>query len=374
MENKLKVGVIFGGRSGEHEVSLVSATSVINNLDTGKYDIIPIGISRGGSWFSGKDVLKQFKENVSDRELEKDRYFFSTDPGFRGLIAVDQQKNINIPLDIVFPILHGTYGEDGKIQGLFEMADIPYVGADLIGSAIGMDKVISKQLFAYDGLPVTKFVYFDRKKWEDDKNYFLDQIEIKLKYPVFVKPANLGSSIGISKAGDRQALLQAIHEASKYDRKIIIEEGVLNAREIEFSILGNEDPIVSLPGEIIPSNDFYDYNAKYVSDKSQLIIPAQISNELLVKMQEDAISAFKIIGCTGMGRIDFLLEKNSDKYYINEINTIPGFTSISMYPKLWEISGISYSELLEKLISFGLDRFNENKKNKVNFETPSWYK
>ncbi len=272
-----------------------------------------------------------------------------------------------IDVDVIFPVLHGTFGEDGTIQGLLELADMPYVGAGVLGSAAGMDKDVMKSLFRAAGLPIVKHVTFLRSEWEANAKKVQKLVESKLKYPVFVKPANLGSSVGISKARDGKQLGPAIEEAAKFDRKIVIEQGVggskQKAREIECSVLGNDQPEASLPGEIVPSTEFYDYNAKYLDEGSQLIIPAKLSKSEIKEVQRLAVAAFKAVDCAGLARVDFLMEPKSRKIYLNEINTMPGFTAISMYPKLWAASGISYSDLIGRLIQLGLERHAEKQRN-----------
>src|SRR5438093_3984864 len=321
---KIRVGVIFGGRSGEHEVSLRSAESILKAIDRQKYDVVPITISHEGGW---------------------EPFTLSPDPsGERGV-------------DVVFPIVHGTYGEDGTIQGLFELANVPYVGAGVLGSAVGMDKDVMKRLLRDAGLPVVDYWTFLKR----DMDAFLKAHIGSLPYPVFVKPANLGSSVGITKAHSAEELPCALHTAAEYDRKIVVENGI-DAREIELSVLGNDDPIASVPGEIIPAREFYDYNAKYVSDDSRLLIPAPLTEIQKNDAQRLAIAAFKALECSGMARVDLFLEKTTGKFYVNEINTLPGFTSISMYPKLWEASGIPYPELIDRLITLALDRHAEKNK------------
>ncbi len=374
MKTKIRVGVIFGGRSAEHEVSLVSATSVINALNKEKYEVIPIGITSEGKWLSSPDAVELLKEgNKLNSFPEK---ILLPDPSKKGLLELNQKSEVRNQksIDVIFPVLHGTFGEDGTVQGLFELAGIPYVGAGVLGSAIGMDKVVSKQLCELAGILVVPYVWFLAGEFQQSENKFISLIEKKLKYPCFVKPANLGSSVGISKAHNRKELLDAIQLAMKFDRKILIEKSVENAREIEVSVLGNDTPIASVPGEIISSNEFYDYNAKYVDGKSEAIIPAQLSDTLVKKLKEWSIQVFKTTNCSGMARVDFLITRKSDKIYFNEINTIPGFTSISMYPKLWEASGVSYSALLDKLIQLAFDRFNEKKKLKTMLKPKTdWY-
>jgi D-alanine-D-alanine ligase len=321
---KTRVGVVFGGRSGEHEVSLRSAESILKAIDRQKYDVVPITISHDGRW---------------------EPFTLSPDPS--------GERSV----DVIFPIVHGTYGEDGTIQGLFELANIPYVGAGVLGSAVGMDKDVMKRLLRDGGLPVVDYWTFQRP----DMDSFLKAHISTLPYPVFVKPANLGSSVGITKAHAAEELPCALRTAAEYDRKIIVEQGV-DAREIELSVLGNDDPMASVPGEIIPAREFYDYNAKYVSDDSRLLIPAPLSEIEKNDAQRLAIAAFKALECSGMARVDLFLEKRAGKFYVNEINTLPGFTSISMYPKLWEASGIPYPELIDRLITLAIERHTEKNK------------
>jgi len=326
---KLRVGVIRGGRSGEHEVSLRSAESILNAIDREKYDVVPITITHEGRW---------------------EPFIISPDPSAERVV------------DVVFPIVHGTYGEDGTIQGLFELANLPYVGAGVMGSAVGMDKDVMKRLFRDAKLPVVDYWTVDKQNLDS----FLQAEINKLPYPVFVKPANLGSSVGITKAHCAEELPAALQTAAEYDRKIVIERGV-DAREIELSVLGNDEPIASVPGEIIPSREFYDYNAKYVDNNSGLLIPAPLNNGHVKKAQQLAIDAFKALECSSMARIDLFLERPTGKFYVNEINTLPGFTSISMYPKLWEASGISYPQLIDRLITLAIERHDEKNKLKTKY-------
>jgi D-alanine-D-alanine ligase len=367
---KIKVGVIFGGRSTEHEVSLVSATSIIHSLDTNKYQIIPIGISPNGKWFSSTNVLDAFKNR--DYNLEKAEVYLLPDPKLQGLVRYDKKV---LPLDVIFPVLHGSFGEDGTIQGLFELANIPYVGAGVLGSSVGMDKVITKQLCEQAGISVTPYIWFVTQEYAKYTKKILTAIEVKLGYPCFIKPANLGSSVGISKAHNRRQLIESIKLASKYDRKILIEKSIENAREIEVSVLGNDDPIASVPGEIISSNEFYDYYAKYIDGKSNSIIPADLAKKVVKKIKDVAIQGFKAIECAGMARVDFLLTRRANKIYFNEINTIPGFTSISMYPKLWEATGIPYKKLLDRLIELAIERhINKQRLYRIFQPKKKWYK
>jgi D-alanine-D-alanine ligase len=354
MSSRLRIGVVFGGRSAEHEVSLVSATSVINALDKEKYEVVPIGISPEGRWLSSAEALTLLKEKSSITDLPE--HVFVPDPHHKALMAINAEvsSSSSKPVDVIFPLIHGTYGEDGTIQGLFELADIPYVGAGVLGSAVGMDKAIQKQLLKQAKIPVTPDYSFLYEQYRQSGKKHVAAIEKKLRYPMFVKPPNLGSSIGISKAHNRKELIEAIELAGQYDRKVLVERGVENAREIECSVLGNDEPIASVPGEIIPSNEFYDYDAKYVDGKSKAEIPAKLPKAIVKKVQKYAVDAFRALECAGMARADFLVTRTTNRIFLNEINTLPGFTSISMYPKLWQASGLSYPELLEKLIELAL--------------------
>lgn len=364
MTSKIKVGLVYGGKSGEHDVSLQTAISVIQAIDFSKYEVTPFYITTQGDWRKGtliegpvtdKEMLKLQNQDGST-ELE---HSTSLQPLFHG----------KSQLDVIFPLLHGTYGEDGTIQGLLEMADIPYVGAGVLASAVGMDKVMMKKVFAQAGLPQCEYRYFTARQWERDESFFIMEIEIGLGYPCFVKPANLGSSVGISKANNRQELIHAVNAALRYDRKIIVEEFV-NAREIEVAVLGNDDPIASVAGEIVSSNEFYDYKAKYIDGKSAMIIPAQdMTKEQVEEIREMAISAFQAIDGSGLSRCDFFLSREDSKIYINEINTMPGFTQHSMYPLLWKESGKPYQELVDDLIQLALDRYNEKQRIQYNFDT-----
>src|SRR5437016_1377097 len=391
---KLRVGVLFGGRSGEHEVSLLSAASVVNAIDKAKYEVVPIGITKDGRWLTagaaeallhGKTADDSKHLRAGDPEATPGAAVLASGeavvvppepvhPASRSLTpfqsdatALRRAADRAINVDVIFPVLHGTFGEDGTIQGLLELADIPYVGAGVLGSAAGMDKDIMKSLFRAAGLPIVKHVTILRSAWEGAPKKLERLIESKLKYPVFVKPANLGSSVGISKARQRKELGPAIREAAKFDRKIVIEQGVggrkQKAREIECSVLGNNQPKASVPGEIVPGKEFYDYTAKYLDEGSQLIIPAKLTKAATRKVQELAIKAFQAVDCSGLARVDFLMDPKNRKIYVNEINTMPGFTAISMYPKLWAASGLSYPDLIKRLIEFGLERHREKKKN-----------
>jgi D-alanine-D-alanine ligase len=390
---KLRVGILFGGRSGEHEVSLLSAASVFNAIDKGKYEVVPIGITKNGHWLTAADAERLLQGQPPQHQ---DRHLRAGDPEatpaaavlasgeavvvppepkthdgamvpFQSAAMARRASDRAINVDVIFPLLHGTFGEDGTIQGLLELADIPYVGAGVLGSAAGMDKDIMKSLFRAAGLPIVKHVTLLRSDWQSEPKKARKCIEKNLKYPVFVKPANLGSSVGISKAHDRTELGPAIEEAAKFDRKIVIEQGVggkkHKAREIECSVLGNDKPQASVPGEIVPCKEFYDYDAKYLEEGSQLLIPARLTQSERKKVQELAVRAFQAVDCSGLARVDFLMDPKTRKIYLNEINTMPGFTSISMYPKLWAASGLSYPELIERLIELGLERHADKKKN-----------
>lgn len=374
MSKKIRVGIIFGGRSGEHEVSLVSAESVIKAMDKSKYEIIPIGITKEGIWITRNQPLKILKANKF-KEFTSDQ-IITPDSTKKSLVTINKHftthNKINKKIDIIFPILHGTYGEDGTIQGLLELANIPYVGANVLASAIGMDKVIQKQVFQNIGLPIVSYISFTTNDYKNRQSAINKQIST-LGLPVFVKPANLGSSVGISKVKKQNELASAIKYAGNFDNKIIIEKAVINPREIEIAVLGNESPIASVPGEIIASNDFYDYDAKYIDGKSKDVIPAKLPNVVSNKIKTMAIKAFKAINCTGMARVDFLLGINN-KIFISELNTIPGFTKISMYPKLWQASGLPYAKLIDKLIKLGLERHKNRSKLLTSYKPKSkWY-
>jgi len=365
MADKCKLGIIFGGRSGEHEVSLMSSRSVLSVLDKDKYQIAQIGIDREGRWWSGGNVIEKFEKGNTNGLF---RVFLLPEPENTILYRWgdnNEKKDVLAltELDVIFPVLHGTFGEDGTIQGFFEMADIAYIGAGVLGSSLGMDKGAFKDVMRANGIPVVDCIVCTRKDAESNINDIIRQAEQLFPYPVFIKPANLGSSVGITKAKNRSDLVEGIVEAAQYDRRILIEKGI-SAREIEVSVLGNEHPRASVVGEIIPSDEFYSYKAKYIDGKSALYIPAQISEELSKQVQNFAIKAYEATDCAGMARVDFLLDNSTEKLYLNEINTIPGFTSISMYPKLWEASGLSYANLIDELIHLALERKMERNKSK----------
>jgi D-alanine-D-alanine ligase len=366
VKKRIRVGVLFGGRSGEHEVSLVSAASVIRALDPANYEIVPIGISREGRWRLGSDALKLLPD-----VLKKGAAVIpSIDPQGPKIVPLDaaRRRGARPQLDVVFPILHGTFGEDGTIQGLLELAGIPYVGAGVLGSAAAMDKDVMKRLLRDAGLPVVEWLMVLRSEWKQDAARLRKQIEAKLGYPLFVKPANLGSSVGISKVHGRAELTAALDLAAAYDRKLIVEKG-LDAREIECSVLGNDKPEASVPGEIIPVNEFYDYEAKYVKEGSEIVIPAKLSRAQARRVKDLALRAFRAVDCAGMARVDFLLDRPSGKLFVNEVNTIPGFTPISMYPKMWEASGLPYPELLDRLIELAFERQREKDQTRYDYSS-----
>jgi D-alanine-D-alanine ligase len=368
MSNKVALGVIFGGRSGEHEVSLMSARSVLSVLDQQKYAITCIGIDKKGIWWSGDNTLEAL-EKGDTKSL--DRVFLLPEPGKNTLYKrVQMEGNEEIvpltDLDVVFPVLHGSFGEDGTLQGFFEMADIAYVGAGVLGSAVGMDKSVFKDVMRSNQIPVVDWLTFTRKDIENGMADIISQCEALADYPLFVKPANLGSSVGISKVKNRSDLLEGLMEAARYDRRILVEKG-LNAREIEVSVMGNETCHASIPGEIKPADEFYSYDAKYINDNSELLIPAPISDEKAQYVRDLSLKAYHAIDCAGLTRVDFLMDKESDEIFLNEVNTIPGFTSISMYPKLWEKSGLPYSDLIDQLIELAFERKIERNKSKRTF-------
>lgn len=366
MNNKIRVGIIFGGKSAEHEVSLQSAKNVIETINKDKYDVILIGIDKKGKWYLN-DSLKYLLNETDPKliGLNKSEKKVTLIPSSDKAKLINlSNNNSQIKLDVVFPIMHGTYGEDGTIQGMLKLLDIPYVGAGVLGSAVGMDKDVMKRLLRDANIPIAKFVVL--RKYELTKIDF-QTVKNKLGLPFFVKPANLGSSVGVSKVKNKDEFEKAIKNAFEYDNKILIEE-YIKGREIECSVLGNENPVASLPGEVIPKHEFYSYEAKYIDENgSSLQIPAKLDKNVMKNIQQTAVKAFEVLCCEGMARVDFFLKENGD-VYVNEINTIPGFTKISMYPKLWEISGISYSKLIDKLIQLALERYEKEKKLKTSVE------
>jgi len=373
---KIKVGVIAGGKSGEHEVSLVSATSVIKNFNKEKYDVFPIGITKQGKWISGPNII----DNLKSSYIEQNYYssLISHPKLGKGImnIKLDDDNSINFqPLDVLFPVLHGTYGEDGTIQGLFEMYDIPYVGCNVLSSAVGMDKDIFKQLAKQNNLPSLNFYSFIKNDWQENRVEVLRRIVEMFDLPVFVKPANLGSSVGISKVKQENELEKAIENSLNFDNKVIVEQGLENIKEIECSVLGiGNDVQASICGQIKPSNEFYDFNAKYIDDQSEIIIPANISKETEEEIRKLAIKAFKMINGNGLARVDFFITEDN-KIYLDELNTMPGFTSVSMYAELWKKTGLSYPELLDKLIDLAFQAHKIRSSKLTDFSSQSdWYK
>jgi D-alanine-D-alanine ligase len=361
---KLRVGVLFGGRSGEHEVSLASAASIIRGLDPQKYEAVPIGITKEGHWLIGAGAQKMLPEVLRTGQ----RVLMSADPTESALMPLDGSPQ-GQKLDVVFPVIHGTFGEDGTMQGLLELAGLPFVGAGVLGSAIGMDKDVAKKLMQVAGIPVVPWLAVQRADWERQPKEIRRAIEKKFKYPVFVKPATLGSSVGMTKVHSRAELGPALDLAAEFAMKIMVERAV-SAREIEVSVLGNHDPRASIPGEIVPHREFYDYAAKYLEEGTKLLIPAKLTKSEVKKVQTMAVTAFRALELSGMARVDFFIEKRGGKIFLNEVNTIPGFTSISMYPKLWGANGIPFRELVTKLIDLALEQHREKARTKYQIELP----
>ena len=361
---KLRVGVLFGGRSGEHEVSLASAASIIRWLDPQKYEAVPIGITKEGHWLIGAGAQKMLPEVLRTGQ----RVLMSADPTESALMPLDGSPQ-GQKLDVVFPVIHGTFGEDGTMQGLLELAGLPFVGAGVLGSAIGMDKDVAKKLMQVAKIPVVPWIAVQRAEWERQPKEIRRAIEKKFKYPVFVKPATLGSSVGMTKVHSRAELGPALDLAAEFAMKIMVERAV-SAREIEVSVLGNHNPRASIPGEIVPHREFYDYAAKYLEEGTKLLIPAKLKKAEVKKVQSMAVTAFRALELSGMARVDFFIEKRGGKIFLNEVNTIPGFTSISMYPKLWEANGIPFRELVSKLIDLALEQHQEKARTKYQIELP----
>lgn len=367
-DKRIRVGIIFGGRSGEHEVSLRSARSVMDAIDRDKYEVLPIGITPEGHWIAGGDPYGF----LTAGEAGPRPAALLGEPGDPTLKAIEPAAETGSTMtdiasvDVIFPVLHGPFGEDGTVQGLLELADIPYVGAGVTGSAVGMDKAIFKAVMAAYGIPVLPYQLVLRSEWEADREKILDRVETALSYPVFTKPCNLGSSVGISKARTRNELEAALTDAARYDRRLLVEQGI-PAREIELSVLGNEEPIASVPGEVIPGDEFYSYDDKYINDDAEILIPAPLDEAMTRQAQEMATAAYRAVDCAGLARVDFLLDSETGELWLNEINTIPGFTSISMYPKLWEASGLSYPELIDRLIQLALERHADKQRNETSY-------
>jgi len=357
-KKRLRVGVLFGGRSGEHEVSLASAAAVIRGMDPDKYEPVPIGITKEGHWLVGVGAQKMLPEVLKGGQ----RVMMTADPTDAALVRLDGSGG-GQRLDVVFPVMHGTFGEDGTIQGLLDLAGLPFVGAGVLGSAIGMDKDVAKRLLQVAKIPVVPWITVHRADWEKAPKEIQRSIERKFKYPVFVKPATLGSSVGMTKVHSREELAPALNLASEFAMKILVERAMV-AREIEVAVLGNSEPAASIPGEIVPHREFYDYAAKYLEEGTQLLIPAKLKPGQVKKIQALALKAFRALELSGMARVDFFVEKKGGKIFLNEVNTIPGFTSISMYPKMWEASGIPFRQLIDKLIDFALEQHTEKARTK----------
>jgi D-alanine-D-alanine ligase len=366
-QKRLRIGVLFGGRSGEHEVSLASAASVIRALDPEKYEALPIGISKDGRWLVGTGSLKM----LADVLKSGDRVVLPPDPSAASLVPLGPGTGQpSVSVDVVFPVLHGTFGEDGTVQGLLELAGLPYVGAGVLASAVGMDKDVQKRLFEQAGLPIVPFLAVRRSEWEHERAEVLKAIKKKFRFPIFVKPATLGSSVGMTRVKEAHEIPAAMDLAAEFALKIIVERGV-SGREIEVSVLGNDELSASIPGEIVPHREYYDYRAKYLEQGTQLLIPAKLSKKQIGVFQDYAARAFRAIDGTGMARCDFFLERRTGKIFVNELNTIPGFTSISMYPKLWEASGLPYSKLIDRLIELAIELHREKARTKYSIELPS---
>lgn len=384
---RLRIGIIYGGRSSEHAVSLASAAAIFANLDRERYEPVPIRIEQNGRWVLAErpPTLESAGDTIERARLESGRaaraareLHLVAHPGDETMLTVERGVDADsgsddaghaivtgLALDLIFPIVHGPYGEDGTLQGLLELANIPYVGAGVLAAAVGMDKAVMKVLFAASGLPIVQHDVLLRRDWQADRAGIVSELTERLRFPLFVKPANLGSSVGISRATDRDTLSSAIDLAAEFDRKIVVEEGVTPCREIECAVLGNSDPEVSVPGEIIPSRDFYDYEAKYLDDSSEIVIPAVLTPGQTAEVQRLAIAAFRAIDGAGMARVDLLLKRNTGRIFLNEINTHPGFTTISMYSKMWAASGLSYPALLDRLIALANERHTEKQESRT---------
>jgi D-alanine-D-alanine ligase len=368
--SKTRVGVLFGGRSGEHEVSLMSAASIMRTLLSAGYEVVPIGIDKAGRWLMPADNEAALRGIMAS---DAEPVVMLPQPGEASIVTLNPgehsiQKAVSV--DVIFPAMHGTYGEDGSIQGLLEMADLPYVGAGVLASAVGMDKDIQKRLYREAGVPVLDFKMFLRSEFEKNPDGVIEQIEAQFTYPLFVKPCNLGSSVGVHKARDAASLKEALEDASLYDRKILIEECAVDCHEIECSVLGNDDPVASMPGEIIPAREFYDYAAKYIDGRSYSQIPARLPAGVIEKVRELSVKCYKLIDCAGMARVDFFVSKDGHAVWVNELNTIPGFTKISMYPKMWEGTGLTYEELLTRLIDLALERHKDKNRRVTEYQPP----
>ena len=358
---KMRIGILFGGRSGEHEVSIMSARSILEVIDRKKYEVVMIGITKQGRWICGDDSMIVLETDHAAIDSASAAALLA-DPAINSLFKVSGRAGGRefalsrvVDLDVIFPVVHGTYGEDGAMQGFFELADIAYVGSGVLGSAVAMDKGIFKSVMRAAGLPVLPAVIFNRSEYQMDPGAVINKVLQELTFPLFVKPVNLGSSVGVTKASNPEALRSGLDEAARWDRRLLVEQGI-EAREIEVSVLGNDVPNASVAGEIVTQGEFYDYEAKYLTDESEFLIPAPIPEAQLERVRRLAVAAFKAADCAGMARVDFLLEKSSNELFLNELNTIPGFTNVSMYPKLWKASGLEYTEIIDRLIELALER------------------
>ena len=366
-DRKIKLAILFGGRSGEHDVSLMSARSVLSVLDSAKYEITQVGITRDGRWFTGTDAISAL-ENGNTDGLE--HVILSPDPSEQGLFVLRDSVYTKIAdIDVFFPVMHGTYSEDGTMQGLLEMADVAYVGAGVVGAAVGMDKGIFKDVMVANNIPVVDTIVVTRHEIEQEMDIVIHKAEEMSSYPLFTKPANMGSSVGVTKCNNRSDLQEGLSEAAAYDRRVLIQHGIANVREIEVSVLGNDEPQASVPGEVEPSREFYSYESKYVDGTSGLLIPAPLPEATTELIRKVAVRAYKAIDCAGMARVDFMVDKDTNVIYLNEVNTIPGFTKISMYPKLWEATGLPYADLIDRLIEFALQRKAERDRTKHEFRS-----
>jgi len=370
---KMRIGILFGGRSGEHEVSIMSARSILEVIDRKKYEVVMIGITKQGRWICGDDSMIVLETDHAAIDSASAAALLA-DPAINSLFKVSGRAGGRefalsrvVDLDVIFPVLHGTYGEDGAMQGFFELADIAYVGSGVLGSAVAMDKGIFKSVMRAAGLPVLPAVIFNRSEYQMDPGAVINQVLQELTFPLFVKPVNLGSSVGVTKASNPEALRSGLDEAARWDRRLLVEQGI-EAREIEVSVLGNDVPNASVAGEIVTQGEFYDYEAKYLTDESEFLIPAPLPEAQLERIRRLAVAAFKAADCAGMARVDFLLEKSSNELFLNELNTIPGFTNVSMYPKLWKASGLEYTEIIDRLIELALERKEQRDSVEHSFE------
>ena len=369
MTKRLKVGVIFGGKSAEHEVSLNSAQNVMRALDPRKYEVVPLGIDKDGRWLTRGDPLQVLTGGQTSMPQLLEMGYQLLDDSATGRAIIPGTLAAGLPeVDVIFPVLHGPFGEDGTVQGLLELADIPYVGAGVMASAVGMDKAAMKDLFRSHDLPTPKYLVVKRHDWETQPDRVAARAGDEIGYPCFVKPANMGSSVGVHKVHAADELAAALNDAAAYDRKLLIEVAVPSAREIECSVLGNDEPIASVPGEIVPGHEFYDYAAKYLDDSSGLLIPAPLAPAVAERVRDLSIRAFLAVDGAGLARVDFLLSRSTGELYVSELNTLPGFTRISMYPKLWAASGLAYRELLDRLIQLALERHADKQRSRTNYQ------